>query len=179
MISDETRAKMRAAKLGKPGNPSAIRGKKLPPEWRASMSEGQKRRMKRSGERERLAELARSPEQRARQRQIAIALASRPERVSKLEETVAQALIGRGFKFTRQFSNGHFAFDFAFPGKMVLLEVDGCYWHGCELCGYPGVPKTVHLDKAKNGWAKANGWKLIRLAEHNVTERSMKELEIL
>ncbi len=30
--------------------------------------------------------------------------------------------------------------DFAFPGKRLLVFVDGCYWHGCPHCGH--IPRT-------------------------------------
>jgi DNA mismatch endonuclease (patch repair protein) len=30
--------------------------------------------------------------------------------------------------------------DFLFPGRRVVVFVDGCFWHGCPRCGH--VPST-------------------------------------
>lgn len=66
--------------------------------------------------------------------------------------------------------------DFAIPVSRVLIEVDGCYWHGCEACGYP-VPKQKRKeDRRKNTIAKRSGWRLIRIPEHAVKDGSFKEL---
>jgi G:T-mismatch repair DNA endonuclease (very short patch repair protein) len=162
------RAKLSAAKKGKPGNPSPWKGKKLSDDHRAAMRRGQKARMARPGEKERLAALARAPEQRARQRAFALSLHRRPARASGLERFVALILESWVPSFVSQYQTTHFSFDFAIPARRILIEVDGCYWHGCQLCDEPGIPKTVRLDKLKDAWAKRHKWKLIRVKGHEV-----------
>lgn len=166
--SPEARDKMRAAKLGKPGQPSVWKGKTLSAAHRGSMKQAQTRRFTRPGELEKLAALSRRPADRERQRRLCIALAASPNRTSSLETYMAQRLRAAGIDFVLQFQTTHHAFDFALPEARVLIEVDGCYWHGCAKCGYPGVPKTVALDVRKTAWAKRHGWRLIRVKEHSI-----------
>lgn len=168
LITEETRSKLRAAKLGRPGNPSPWKGKKLSEEHKAALRVGQRRRMTRPGERERLAALARDPAKRESQRQFALQLAQRPYRRSKLEKRFGALLDGAGVAYRVQFRTERHAFDFKLEAARVLIEVDGCYWHGCARCGHPGVRRTKELDAEKSAWAAANGYVLIRVKEHQL-----------
>lgn len=168
MITEATRAKLRAAKLGRPGNPSPWKGKKLSAEHKAALSAGQRRRMSRPGERERLAALARAPAKRESQRQFALELAQRPYRRSELEKRFGALLDAAGVEYSVQFRTERHAFDFKLGAAPVLIEVDGCYWHGCKDCGHPGVAKTRQLDAEKSAWASAAGYVLIRVKEHQL-----------
>lgn len=73
-----------------------------------------------------------------------------------------------GVEHSVQFAAGGYAFDFRLKAAPVLIEVDGCYWHGCARCGHPGNAKTKALDVGKNAWAEANGFLLIRVKEHDL-----------
>jgi G:T-mismatch repair DNA endonuclease (very short patch repair protein) len=90
---------------------------------------------------------------------------TKPERAvrAKLEslhvEFQAQAVID---------GDPYHVWDFAIPSQRVLIEVDGCYWHGCKRCGQKGMPGTHRHDKAKNTVAKKLGWHLIRIRECNL-----------
>lgn len=89
---------------------------------------------------------------------------------TSIELKVMEVLEGRGEDFVHQyvFPGERYVFDFAIPSKHVLIEVDGCYWHGCSKCGYDGMPDNRRNDAAKNRLAKRLGWKLIRIKECNI-----------
>ena len=46
--------------------------------------------------------------------------------------------------------------------------MDGCYWHGCSECGFEGVGGIKALDKRKATYLLRRGWKVIRVAEHDI-----------
>lgn len=62
--------------------------------------------------------------------------------------------------------NGKFRVDFYVPGQKMIIEVDGCYWHGCETCGYEGV--SAGHTRARDAYIKACGYNLIIIKEHAV-----------
>lgn len=155
-MKDAHRAALSAAKKGKPLSELNKAGLRL----------GQRRRMARPGERERLAAMARDPGKRERQRRFAVELARRPHKRSLLEKRFEALLEEAGVEYSVQFPAGGYAFDFRLKAAPVLIEVDGCYWHGCSVCGYAGNAKTKVLDVVKNAWAEANGFLLIRVKEH-------------
>jgi G:T-mismatch repair DNA endonuclease (very short patch repair protein) len=56
--------------------------------------------------------------------------------------------------------------DFMLEVGRILIEVDGCYWHGCEACGF-GHRK--HSKDARLTWrANELGWRVIRIWEHEL-----------
>lgn len=70
--------------------------------------------------------------------------------------------------FTTEGRVGPFEVDEAHFDLKVAVEVDGCYWHGCATCGFPGVPSTVRNDKAKDAYLKASGWTIVRVPGHMI-----------
>lgn len=76
----------------------------------------------------------------------------------------------RGVEYEQQFRipGERFVFDFAIPSRRILIEVDGCYWHGCERCGLKGHPENRINDALKNELAKSVGWKLLRVKECSI-----------
>lgn len=165
LFTDEHRAKLSAAKIGKPG-PKFWSGKRLSEKHRSKLSAAQKRRFAPGkAERDRLVGISMRPERRVAQREFAIQLAARPGRISGLEMDFASRLDSRGVKYTSQYRIGRFAYDFAILPRRILIEVDGCYWHGCVQCGYTGITKTVSLGALKDACAERNGWRLVRIKE--------------
>lgn len=105
---------------------------------------------------------------------------------SKLEEAFARILDALGVEYERQFfahvpGVGRHPWDFAVPSRRLLIEVDGCYWHGCDKCGYPGVPGRPEKDAAQTRAAEESGWTVIRIQGHTINagevdlERSIEE----
>lgn len=50
----------------------------------------------------------------------------------------------------------------------IALEIDGCYWHGCSVCGYEGFPVTTRISKSKETYLRNRGWSVLRLKEHEI-----------
>lgn len=85
-----------------------------------------------------------------------------------LEQAVAQELFAFGVAYEQQHridGDPFHAWDFVMPAHRLLIEADGCYWHGCELCGHPGLRENRRNDKAKDAMARKLGWRLVRIKE--------------
>lgn len=73
--------------------------------------------------------------------------------------------------------------DFALPSEMKILEVYGCYWHGCS-CTWKSLRKEdkekVELirkaDSQRVNFLKSKGWEVEILWEHNVSFWVSKKL---
>lgn len=92
-------------------------------------------------------------------------------RGSKLEDALAKLLDALGVNFERQYfahipGCGRHPWDFGIPSRKVLIEVDGCYWHGCNECGFPGIKGRREIDEKQTKLAEAFGWKVIRIPGH-------------
>lgn len=157
--TDRGKALLRAANLGKKASDetkakmrAAALGRSHRPETRAKISEKNK--------------------------QNGCHLSSRGRRLSRTEATVGAHLETLGMPFEPQhvLPGSTRLFDFAIPTRRILIEVDGCYFHGCTSCGRPGLPNNLKSDAEKTQLAKDHGWLLIRIPEHAVNDGSFKEL---
>lgn len=73
--------------------------------------------------------------------------------------------------------------DIAFPGKMVAIFINGCYWHRCPHCN-PNMPKSntdfwkekffknVKRDKHKVETLRNIGWQVVTLWECRIKQDS-------
>jgi very-short-patch-repair endonuclease len=59
------------------------------------------------------------------------------------------------------------AVDFYLPDWKVVIEVDGCYWHGCAACGGDGWDRSEG-DRDKTQRLAASGYAVLRFWEHQV-----------
>ena len=85
-----------------------------------------------------------------------------------IERIVEARLLREGVVFQKQAKidgDANHVWDFVVPSKRVLIEADGCYWHGCEDCGHSGMPTNLASDARKVISAFALGWKLRRVKE--------------
>ena len=93
----------------------------------------------------------------------------RPNKVSKLEDTVAR----RFPNLTRQFKVGWYSLDFADPAKKMAIEVLGCWHHSCPLC-FPNSPehktqRAVHgNDLRRTKYLSERGWTIVSFWEHDI-----------
>jgi len=68
--------------------------------------------------------------------------------------------------------------DIIFPGKRIVIFVDGCFWHGCPWHGTrPKSNRTFWVDKIEGNIKrdkkvtsklKESGWTVIRIWEHKI-----------
>ena len=97
---------------------------------------------------------------------------------SKPHQMVEAALIKAGVRgLQREFLIGHYRVDEALPSEKIVIEVDGCYWHGCSICGFEGHPDTLQLDKRKTTYLLKRGWRILRVPEHRVKKDLQKVVQ--
>ncbi len=70
--------------------------------------------------------------------------------------------------------------DLAFPGKKVVIFVDGCFWHRCPVHYIPSKTRSefwenkiqgnVERDKRNNALLESAGWTVVRLWEHEIKD---------
>jgi DNA mismatch endonuclease (patch repair protein) len=101
--------------------------------------------------------------------QMAANARSHIQKTSRLHLGFKDALVAAGVRgFITEYPVGFYSVDEAHPELKVVVEVDGCYWHGCFECGFLGVNGIVSLDKRKNTYLSRQGWVVVRLAEHDI-----------
>lgn len=96
--------------------------------------------------------------------------ASQNIKISSLELQVKALLDAMDIQYERQKQVGVYRADFYIPGQNLIVEVYGCYWHGCEQCG-KSYPKKQARDRSREAYIKACGYELLILWEHDLTER--------
>ncbi len=114
------------------------------------------------------------------------------DRVSKKKRSeIMSAIRGRdtGPELTarRMLAGNHFRYqpkgipgnpDFAHRGKMVVIFIDGCFWHGCPLhyrepksnTGFwrAKIGRNMERDRESTERLEAAGWIVVRIWEHEL-----------
>ena len=70
--------------------------------------------------------------------------------------------------FVTECEVGYYAIDEARPDIRLAVEMDGCYWHGCVLCGFEGHPGNQRTYKSKETFLTRRGWQILHIMEHDV-----------
>lgn len=95
---------------------------------------------------------------------------------TKPEIMLRKALWAKGHRFRAHYSKEKV--DIALPRKKVAILVDGCFWHQCPKHSH--IPKSnrkfwiaklrknTKRDIAQNKRLKADGWKVVRVWEHDI-----------
>lgn len=101
---------------------------------------------------------------------------------SKIEKSLMRDLGKAKFRYKKHVSNLPGKPDIAFVDKKVVVFVDSCFWHGCRWHGtMPTSNKNFWIkkissnkarDKKTNLEYKKMGWKVIRLWEHTLKNKS-------
>ena len=103
---------------------------------------------------------------------------------SKLEKKFAKEFLDKlGIEYEEQFEAKDIKrfFDFKITGR-ILIEIDGDYYHSYGKVYEemnPMQKKNARVDELKNKWAHSNGYKLIRIWEHDINENPQKVMKIL
>ena len=107
---------------------------------------------------------------------------------SKLEDRFAKEFLDRlGLTYERQYEAKDIKrfYDFAVKqsnGSLVLIEIDGDYYHGHGLVHEEKSPMQKHnewVDKVKDEWAAQHGIPLIRIWEHDINDNPSSVMDIL
>lgn len=119
---------------------------------------------------------------------------SKVQRNSKPEQILRKALFKLGYRYSikHRFKELNFTPDIVMVSRKVVIFVDGCFWHKCPKCyrppktnkkyWLPKIERNVQRDKEQNRFLKKNGWKVIRVWEHEVydnLESSIKKIRNL
>ncbi len=70
--------------------------------------------------------------------------------------------------------------DIYIPSKKLIIEADGCYWHGCLICNKndKGLSelqnKQIQEDKIRTKELIEKGFRVIRLWEHDINKMSLE-----
>ena len=77
--------------------------------------------------------------------------------------------------------------DMVFPFYGIAVFIDGCFWHGCpKHCRMPSsnvsywkqkIYGNKKRDKKINRQLKKEGWKVIRIWEHDIKKGSEKSVK--
>ena len=103
---------------------------------------------------------------------------------SKLEKKFAKEFLDKlGIEYEEQFEAKDIKrfFDFKIKGR-ILIEIDGDYYHSYGKVYEemnPMQKKNARVDELKNKWAHSNGYKLIRIWEHDINNNPQKVFSIL
>jgi len=72
--------------------------------------------------------------------------------------------------------------DFVFPKLKLAIFVDGCYWHGCEVCGLssksnqeywkPKIAANIARDRRNTADIRKRGWRVLRIREHELKKET-------
>lgn len=90
-------------------------------------------------------------------------------KTSKLHIAYKKSMTFLGLEgFISEYEVGPYSIDEADPLAKIAIEIDGCYWHGCDKCKYPGDPRIKRIDSRKEGYLSKYGWHLIRIKEHEI-----------
>ena len=96
---------------------------------------------------------------------------------TKIELRMKELLTALGVYFVFQKHFDKIAnVDFYIPEKKLIIECDGCYWHGCDI-HYPDRNYKQEKDKTRDLKLEALGYKVIRFWEHEINQMSLIKLE--
>lgn len=152
---------------------ASTKGKNTP-EAKKRLSEAAKRRMANPEIKRRiLAKWHHNPKRKAERIEVArrggiASILSQAKENTSIEKAIAEAIQELGIDYISQKLLGRFIVDFFIPKAKLVIECDGDYWHN--------LPEMKERDKRKNGWLKKQGFRVIRIWEHDIKADSRKAL---
>ena len=109
---------------------------------------------------------------------VARARGYRTTTFTRPHQVLERALVDAGVQgLVREYLVGYYRVDEALPELKLAVEMDGCYWHGCLQCGFPGRPATRVTDKRKTTYLLKQGWRVLRVPEHRVRDDLARVVE--
>lgn len=108
---------------------------------------------------------------------------------SKLENEVSKALWKKGIRFRKNNKKLYGQPDISIKKYKIVIFIDSCFWHGCELHGT--IPKSnnnywtkkLQRNKARDAEVTAyyveKGWFIKRVWEHELKEKFEDTIEEL
>ena len=101
-------------------------------------------------------------------------------KTSKLHESYKVGMIEKELKgFITEYKEGFYSIDEADPFAKIAIEIDGCYWHGCGICGFKGEKRIISIDKRKETYLRNRGWVIIHIKEHEIKKNRYTGIEAI
>lgn len=98
---------------------------------------------------------------------------------TKIELKIEEGLKKRNINYQKQVPILDIAIvDFCLPDNKIIIECDGCYWHGCKI-HKPKGKDTHKNDIKKDKEMRLNGYTVYRFWEHEINESVEKCLNKL
>lgn len=100
--------------------------------------------------------------------------------ISKLESIVSKELWRHGLRFRRNVKGLVGKPDIAIKKYKVVIFIDSCFWHNCEIHGH--IPatntdfwkekfrKNKERDEYVNNYYLGLGWHILRIWEHEIKQ---------
>lgn len=70
--------------------------------------------------------------------------------------------------------------DIFIPSIKIIIEADGCYWHGCKLCN-KNINKfqeeQIKEDEIRTKELQEKGYRVIRLWEHDIKKMELNDFQ--
>jgi len=102
-------------------------------------------------------------------------------RDSKIETLFRKELWKHGFRYRKNSGKYFGKPDVVLKQHKAVIFIDSCFWHGCKKhCRIPTARKTYWIDKIKRNKIrdkevskhyKKQGWKIIRIWEHDLPQK--------
>lgn len=98
--------------------------------------------------------------------------ASQLANASSLETQVAGLLDALGIEYTPQYQVGMTHVDFYVPSRNLLIEVNGCWWHGCEQCveNTAEAQEKRQQDRKRLYFLRSQGYTVYTIWEHDMKD---------
>ncbi|WP_409289646.1 very short patch repair endonuclease [Peribacillus sp. SCS-37] len=104
---------------------------------------------------------------------------------TKLEDKVNKALWAKGIRFRKNVKGLYGTPDIAIKKYKVVIFIDSCFWHACEIHGNKPkqnvdfwkkkLERNVERDLAVTTYYKENGWNVLRVWEHQLKKNNFDE----
>lgn len=95
--------------------------------------------------------------------------------------------IGYRYSLSHRFKGLNFNPDLVLVSRKTCIFIDGCFWHGCEKCyrppksnkkyWVPKIKRNIERDREQDAYLKKNGWKVIRVWEHEINKDLNKTIK--
>jgi very-short-patch-repair endonuclease len=94
-----------------------------------------------------------------------------------LEKAAQDDLRSQGIIFETQKKIGSYMVDIYVPSRNLVIEVNGCVVHGCELCGYnrDWQLERRKRDLERSETIKSKGYSILIIWEHELAEKGLYE----
>ena len=106
---------------------------------------------------------------------------------TQIEQIVFKYLRKQGVYFQKHYKKAPGSPDIALPRKKIAIFIDGDFWHGWQFSKKKGkLPKkywlakiesNIQRDKRNHAKLRREGWKVLRVWEHQLKNQPEKYLE--